>query len=371
MVNRCVVVLVCGSLFGCPPQSGNDAGPGVETALAFCQRYTSPEYACDFLPGCGAFDSRDGCLAVLGAQNGGTDRATSEFVKAVDEGWVGYDAAAGAKCLADFKSTCSQYPASCAGIFVGLKTEGQACHSSSCVTGFYCASDGGCPGTCAAKKPAGTEVRSSVMCIEGTKSHFGLPDGGFGSLCVTPVGQGQPCGDTECNDGLFCNAQKTCVKPFALGEPCTQQGTYSPECEPLLGVACQPATDGGVSRCGKLARRGEACGFCAQDLRCVIPISFPQAALGAEFEIPGIDGPVNLKIPEGTQSGREIRIRGRGVPYLNERGTGDLIVKVLVQIPRKLNRAQRELVQKLGESLNVDNQPTAPGLLEKMKDLFN
>ena len=50
------------------------------------------------------------------------------------------------------------------------------------------------------------------------------------------------------------------------------------------------------------------------DLHCVIPISFPQAALGAEFEIPGIDGPVNLKIPEGTQSGREIRIRGRGVP---------------------------------------------------------
>jgi molecular chaperone DnaJ len=69
------------------------------------------------------------------------------------------------------------------------------------------------------------------------------------------------------------------------------------------------------------------------DLHCVIPISFPQAALGAEFEIPGIDGPVNLKIPEGTQSGRELRVRGRGVPYLNEKGHGDLIVKVLVQIP--------------------------------------
>ena len=107
------------------------------------------------------------------------------------------------------------------------------------------------------------------------------------------------------------------------------------------------------------------------DLRCVIPISFPQAALGAEFEIAGIDGPVNLKIPEGTQSGREIRVRGRGVPYLNEKGTGDLIVKVLVQIPRKLNRAQRELVAKLGESMSVDNKPTAPGLLEKVKDLFN
>jgi molecular chaperone DnaJ len=98
------------------------------------------------------------------------------------------------------------------------------------------------------------------------------------------------------------------------------------------------------------------------DLHCVIPISFPQAALGDEFEIPGIDGP-GLKIPEGTQSGREIRVRGRGVPFLNDKGRGDLIVKVLVQIPRKLSRQQRELVNKLAESLTVDNKPTSPGLL--------
>jgi molecular chaperone DnaJ len=107
------------------------------------------------------------------------------------------------------------------------------------------------------------------------------------------------------------------------------------------------------------------------DLHCVLPISFPQAAMGDEFEIPGIDGPVNIKIPEGTQSGKELRIRGRGIPYLNERGKGDLIVKVLVQIPRKLNRAQRELVAKLAESMAVDNKPTSPGLMEKMKDLFS
>jgi molecular chaperone DnaJ len=107
------------------------------------------------------------------------------------------------------------------------------------------------------------------------------------------------------------------------------------------------------------------------DLHCVIPISFPQAALGDEFEIPGIDGPINVKIPEGTQSGREIRIRGRGVPFLNEKGHGDLIVRVLVQIPRKLTRAQRELVNKLGETMTVENKPTSPSLMEKMKDLFN
>jgi len=107
------------------------------------------------------------------------------------------------------------------------------------------------------------------------------------------------------------------------------------------------------------------------DLHCVIPISFPQAALGAEIEIPGIDGPVSLKIPEGTQSARELRVRGRGVPYLNEKGRGDLVVKVVVQIPRKLSRTQRELIKGLAESLSVENIPTSPGLLDKMKDLFN
>ena len=108
-----------------------------------------------------------------------------------------------------------------------------------------------------------------------------------------------------------------------------------------------------------------------QNLHCVIPISFPQAALGAEIEIPGVDGTVMLKIPEGTQSGKELRIRGKGVPYLNEKGRGDLIVKVVVQIPKKLSRAQRELIAELGNSMTVENKPTSPGLLDKMKDLFS
>ena len=108
-----------------------------------------------------------------------------------------------------------------------------------------------------------------------------------------------------------------------------------------------------------------------QNLHCVIPISFPQAALGAEIEIPGVDGAVMLKIPEGTQSGKELRIRGKGVPYLNEKGRGDLIVKVVVQIPKKLSRVQRELIAELGNSMTVENKPTSPGLLDKMKDLFS
>jgi molecular chaperone DnaJ len=107
------------------------------------------------------------------------------------------------------------------------------------------------------------------------------------------------------------------------------------------------------------------------NLRCVIPISFPQAALGAEIEIEGIDGPVTVRVPEGTQSGRELRIRGRGVPVLNGKGNGDLIVKVLVEVPRKLTRSQRDLVSQLAESLAIDNKPASPNIIEKMKDLFN
>jgi len=108
-----------------------------------------------------------------------------------------------------------------------------------------------------------------------------------------------------------------------------------------------------------------------QNLHCVIPISFPQAALGADIEIAGVDGPVMLKIPEGTQSGKELRMRGKGVPYLNEKGRGDLIVRVVVQIPKKLSRAQRDLIGELGKTMSVENKPTSPGLLDKMKDLFS
>jgi len=107
------------------------------------------------------------------------------------------------------------------------------------------------------------------------------------------------------------------------------------------------------------------------DLHCVVPISFPQAALGAEIPIAAIDGEVVLKIPEGTQSGKEIRIRGKGVPYLNEHGRGDLVVQVVVQVPRKLSKMQRDQVKQLAESLAVENKPTSRSLLSKMKDLFN
>jgi molecular chaperone DnaJ len=107
------------------------------------------------------------------------------------------------------------------------------------------------------------------------------------------------------------------------------------------------------------------------DLHCVMPISFPQAALGTELEIETLHGPEMLKVPEGTQSGKEFRLRAKGVPHLNAHGRGDLIVEVRVQTPAKLTKQQKELMRQLGESMKVDNVPQSRGLFDKVKEMFS
>lgn len=107
------------------------------------------------------------------------------------------------------------------------------------------------------------------------------------------------------------------------------------------------------------------------DLHCQIPISFVQAALGAEITIPTLEGEAVLKIPEGTQSGREFRMRNKGVPYLNEHGRGDLITQVVVQTPKKLTKVQKELLRQLSETLEVENTPTSRGMFDKVKEMFS
>ena len=107
------------------------------------------------------------------------------------------------------------------------------------------------------------------------------------------------------------------------------------------------------------------------DLHCVMPISFPQAALGTELQIETLEGTATIKIPEGTQNGKEFRLRNKGVPHLNERGQGDLIVEIRVATPSKLSKQQKELLRQLGETMQVENTPTSRGLFEKMKDIFS
>jgi molecular chaperone DnaJ len=107
------------------------------------------------------------------------------------------------------------------------------------------------------------------------------------------------------------------------------------------------------------------------DLHCVMPISFPQAALGTELEIQTLEGMETIRIPEGTQSGKEFRLRGKGVPHLNERGKGDLIVEIRVQTPAKLSKHQKDLLRQLGETMEIENTPTSRGIFDKVKEMFN
>jgi molecular chaperone DnaJ len=107
------------------------------------------------------------------------------------------------------------------------------------------------------------------------------------------------------------------------------------------------------------------------DLHCVIPVSFTQAALGTEIQVPTLDGDYALKVPEATQSSTTFRIRGKGVPVLNGRGKGDLFVEVRVQTPAKLSKRQRELLLELEGIVQVENVPQRRTLMGKMKDMFN
>ena len=106
------------------------------------------------------------------------------------------------------------------------------------------------------------------------------------------------------------------------------------------------------------------------DLHCTVPINIAQAALGTEVSVLTFDGLQNVKVPEGTQSAAEIRLKNLGVPFLNGHGRGDLYVHVDVRVPQKLTREQRKMLEQLRDSLPVENEPRERGLLDKVKEYF-
>jgi molecular chaperone DnaJ len=103
------------------------------------------------------------------------------------------------------------------------------------------------------------------------------------------------------------------------------------------------------------------------DLYCEVPVSFPQAALGAEIEVPTIDGTSRIKIPAGTPSGRVFHLKGKGMQRLGSHGRGDQIVRVYVDVPKSLTPRQRELLE---EFSNINGDEVAKSFKEKIKDLF-
>ena len=100
---------------------------------------------------------------------------------------------------------------------------------------------------------------------------------------------------------------------------------------------------------------------------CEAPITFTQAVLGAEMEIPTIDGKVKYTIPEGTQTGTVFRLRGKGIPVLNGHGRGDQYVTVTIETPRGLNREQKDALKKFSETLGEGNYEKQRSFFKKFK----
>ncbi len=106
------------------------------------------------------------------------------------------------------------------------------------------------------------------------------------------------------------------------------------------------------------------------DLHCDVPIPFTTAALGGEIHVPTLKGAINLKIPAGTQGGAVFRVRNQGMPVLNGSGRGDLFTRVQVEVPTKLDSAQRAKLEEFAELCGDDNTPLHRTFYDKLKDFF-
>jgi molecular chaperone DnaJ len=106
------------------------------------------------------------------------------------------------------------------------------------------------------------------------------------------------------------------------------------------------------------------------DVVCSVPITFTQAALGAEVEVPTLEGKGKLKVPGGTQPGHVLRIKGKGIPHRAGLGRGDQRVEVQLEVPTQLTSRQRELLEQLARELGENAQPQTRSFMEKLRDLF-
>ena len=194
----------------------------------------------------------------------------------------------------------------------------------------------------------------------------------------------------------FFSVQQTCPTCHGAGKeiknPCkTCHGTGTEQRRRSLEVSIPAGVDEGnrirISGEGEPGQPGAANGDLfvevhmkphdifvrdGADLHMEVPISFPDAALGKEVEVPTLDSRVSLKIPEGTQNGKVFRVRGKGVAPYRSTMKGDLYCRVIVETPVKLSSKQKELIRELQESMDggKHNSPGKSGFFDKVSKLF-
>ncbi len=108
----------------------------------------------------------------------------------------------------------------------------------------------------------------------------------------------------------------------------------------------------------------------SDDIICEVPISFPQAALGAEIEVPTLEGPVKLKIPAGTQSGKVLRLKSKGIASIHTGRRGDEQIIIKVETPTKLDKKQKELLEEFASISGEDTTPLRKNFFSKVKEIF-
>ncbi len=207
------------------------------------------------------------------------------------------------------------------------------------------------------------------------------------TVCQTCKGTGQ----TKLQQGFFTIA-RTCGTCRGEGkiitDPCTKckgQGKTRRECTVSLKIPV--GVDTGIRL--KVTGEGEAGSHGGpngdlyvvihvephpffkrkdNDLLCEVPISFVQATLGGEIQVPTIDGESTIKIPAGTPSGKVFHLRGKGVPKLGGYGKGDQYVSVFIDVPKKLSPRQNELLREFAE---ISGDDVSKGFMDKIKDMFH
>ena len=240
----------------------------------------------------------------------------------------------------------------------------------------------------------GTTVTIKVPTLVGCKTcdGSGAKKGTSPTTCTTCGGHGQ----VRMQQGFFA-VQQTCPRCHGTGQmitdPCRDcHGQGRVEEHKTLSVKVPPGVDSGDRI--RLAGEGEA-GVNGgptgdlyvvvsvrehkifqrdgKNLYCEVPISFADAALGGELEVPTLDGRVKLKIPEGTQTGKLFRLRGKGVVPVRGGAPGDLLCRVVLETPVNLTKRQRELLGELRDTLQAEgsNQsPRAKSWFEGVKNFF-
>lgn len=200
-------------------------------------------------------------------------------------------------------------------------------------------------------------------------------------------------GEVRFTQGFFA-VSRTCNQCSGVGQivndPCAQcAGRGKTESESTLTVKIPGGVDTGTRvRLGGEGEPGEHGGppgdlyvvvhvrehpiFVREEYEvlCEVPISFTQAALGANIDVPTLDGKVKMKVPQGTQTGKVFRLKGKGVPRLHGGGRGDQHVRVVVETPTELSSKQRELLEKFAEISGEDTHPHSRTFFSKVRELF-